>query len=143
VLELKAFTGPAEPRELCEKSEEIRKGINQIEARKNMATMLPVFFRARLNITELYEISWAVASETSIGAAYVQSPDVPVVNAHHLTSRLRRDPNLTACCRWLRERAYLPIEGVHYQTLSMEDRIGNWTLEWYGVKPLTDEFMSL
>jgi hypothetical protein len=143
VLELKAFIGPAEPRELCERSEEIQRGINQIRDRMRMAITVPAPLRARLDVNETYRFSWAVASETSIGAPYVQSPEVPVINTRHLVSRFRRDPMLAACCLWLETRAYLPIEGVHYQTVPMERSVGNWTLEWYGIRPLTDEYILL
>ncbi len=77
-----------------------------------------------------------------MGAPYVQSADVPVVNADHLKSRLLRDRGLKEICLWLETRTYLPVEGVHFKSVSVERSIGKWTLDWYGIEPLTDEFIS-
>ena len=106
-----------------------------------MARTVPEPFRTILNVDESYKFTWAVASETSIGASYVQSPDVPVIKTHHLIDRLARNPRLAMCCHWLEDQAYLPIEGVHYDVVPVEHSIGRWTLEWYGLKALMDDYI--
>ena len=141
LIELKSFISPAEPREVRERSEEIQKGIKQVHDRMEKARTLPEPLRTRLRVDGKYKLTWAVASETSIGAAYVQSSDVPVINVQHLMARLRRNQRLATCCLWLQDRAYLPIEGIHYKEVSVENSIGNWTLEWSGFKCLTDNYI--
>jgi hypothetical protein len=141
LLELKSFIAPAEPREVRDRSEEIRHGIEQVRDRVNMAQVFPSPLRTALGIDDHYRLTWAVASETSIGAGYVQSSDVPVVKTNHLIAKLRQTPMLATCCRWLENRDYLPTEGVHFQVLDVEASVGRWTLEWYGIKGLIDEYV--
>ena len=52
VLELKAFTAPADPREVCERSEEIEKGISQIRTRKAAFAAAPQFLFDALGIDD-------------------------------------------------------------------------------------------
>jgi hypothetical protein len=141
MLELKSFIAPAEPREIHERSDEIRKGIRQVRDRMEMARTLPDPLRVSLAVNAGYSFTWAVASETSIGAVYVQTPEVPVVNVQHLLARLRGNPELAACCLWLRDGDYLPIEGLDYETLPIEDTVGNWTLEWYAIRGITEDYL--
>jgi hypothetical protein len=141
VLELKSFIAPAEPREIRERSQEILKGIMQIQSRMDMNSRYPQALRTTLSIANDYRISWAVVSETSIGTPDIQCPHIPVVNASHLVARLRRDQRLTACTRWLEGRQYLPIESIDYEALVVEDTIGKWSLEWWALKGLTEDFV--
>jgi len=142
VLELKAFTAPADPREVFERSEEIEKGISQIRNRKAAFAAAPQFFFDSLGIGNTYTVSWAVVSETSIGAPYVQDLTIPVVNARHLVKRLRKDSGLAGISLWLENRLYLPLEGVHYRRIPKEVRVGKWILDWYGVEVLADDYIS-
>jgi hypothetical protein len=141
LLELKSFIAPAEPREVRDRSEEIRHGIEQVRDRMNMAQIFPSPLRTALGIDDHCRLTWAVASETSIGSGYVQSSDVPVVKTNHLIAKLRQDPKLATCCRWLENRHYLPTEGVHYQVFDLEASVGKWTLQWYGIKDLVDAYV--
>jgi hypothetical protein len=94
-----------------------------------------------LQIDGRYRISWAVASDTSVGAAYVQAADVPVVRTSHLLTKLRREQELVRCCDWLEAGDYLPVEGVHYEVVDFERKIGRWAIEWYGIKRLVDNYL--
>lgn len=144
ILELKSFIAPAEPREIIERSEEIRHGTEQIRDRIDKARDLPGPLRTALGIDDSYRLTWAVASETSVGAVYVQSPDVPVVNTRHLVTKLTRNPDLIECCRWLENRAYLPIEGVHYKSMETDATIGKWTLGGgYRIYCLTEDYVTV
>lgn len=143
ILELKSFIAPAEPREIMDRSEEIRRGIGQVRDRMDKARDLPGSLHAVLGIDDSYRLSWAVASDTSVGASYVQDPDVPVVNTRHLSTKLRRNPELAECCRWLASREYLPVDGVHYKEIETEATIGRWTLEWYGIKAFTEDYVTV
>jgi hypothetical protein len=93
-----------------------------------------------MGTTDHYQLTWAVASESSIGATYVQVPDVPVVNIRHLLARLRIS-NLAGCCYWLTNREFLPTEGVDYKEIEIEAKVGKWALEWYGLTDLVDDFV--
>ena len=95
-----------------------------------------------LGIDNTYAVSWAVVSETSIGAPYVQDITIPVVNARHLVKRLRKDGTLAGISFWLEHRLYLPLEGVHYRRIPKEVRVGKWILDWYGVEVLADDYIS-
>lgn len=141
ILELKSFIAPAEPREILDRSSEIRIGIEQIQKRVKMARVHPSSLQTVLNVDDRYRLTWAVASDTSIGASYVQSSDVPVIKTSHLVAKLRQNPTLATCCDWLENRDYLPEEGVHYQEVELEVMAGGWTLEWYGIKILVDAYV--
>jgi len=143
ILQLKSFIAPAEPREIMDRSEEIQRGIGQVRDRMDRARDLPGPLHTVLGIDSSYGLSWAVASDSSVGASYVQDPGVPVVNTRHLSAKLRRDPELARCCRWLEGREYLPVEGLHYKEIETEAMIGRWTLEWYGIKAFTDDYMTV
>ncbi len=125
-LELKSFIGPAEPREVFERSLEIKKGVEQIETRRSKtdANLLNV-----LSIDASYSLTWAVASETAIGAAWAQSPTVPVVNANHLIEKINQIQSLKDCCDWLEAREYLPVENIHYTLIPFEAKLGRWTAQ--------------
>jgi hypothetical protein len=142
ILELKSFIAPAEPREINDRSNEVRRGIEQIRRRMKMACAQSAPLYALMGIDDSYRLTWAVASETSIGANYVQSPDIPVVNTRHLITRLRRSPGLVASCSWLETREYLPIEGCHYRVVEVEVKVGKWVLEWYGLELLADDYLN-
>ncbi|MFH1560232.1 MAG: hypothetical protein ABID84_02315 [Chloroflexota bacterium] len=141
LLELKSFIAPAEPREIRDRSSDIRIGIEQIQKRVKMARVHPRSLQTILSIDDRYRLTWAVASDTSIGAGYVQSNDVPVIKTSHLIAKLRQNPVLATCCDWLESRDYLPKEGVHYQKVEMEVMAGGWTLEWFGIKGLVDDYV--
>ncbi len=141
ILELKSFIAPADPREVRDRSSDIRVGIEQIQARVRMAHNDPSSLRTILGINDRYLLTWAVASDTSIGAGYVQSTDVPVVKTSHLIAKCFQNPLLANCCHWLENRDYLPKEGVHYRKVELERVAGGWTLEWHGIECLVDDYV--
>lgn len=138
ILELKSFLGPAEIREVRDRSKEIGRGIEQVRELRRYASSYPDHLSNALGIDQSYRFSWGVASETSVGAVYVQATDVPVVRTRHLLAKLRRDKNLSACCDWLEAREYLPVEGTHYKVVDIEASIADYTLEWYGIRLLVE-----
>lgn len=137
ILELKSFIAPAEPREIRDRSEEIRRGIAQIHERKLLAKMEPDVLRRSLQIDASYTLTWAVVSETSIGAFWVQDDSVAVVNAGHLIQKLRTVRQLAAVSEWLEEREYLPAGGRDYEVIDHAVTVGKWTMDWYGIKGLS------
>jgi hypothetical protein len=141
LLELKSFISPAEPREIIDRSKEIRRGIEQINERKRQALSFRAPLDMVLGINQCYRLAWAVVSQNSVGAAHVQSIDIPVVNARHLTAKLARH-KLTACCDWLNSRQHLPIEGVHYQKIEATETIAGWTLSWYRILGLKNNYTA-
>jgi hypothetical protein len=141
ILELKSFIAPAEAREIVERSEEIAKGIGQINERKKMYGQNPLALHSFLGIDSQYRLTWAVASETSVGACYVQDSTVPVVNLRHLIAHILQSDDLEASCRWLEQGNYLPVDGVDYKSVETQSKIGNWTVEWYGLHELKDDFV--
>ena len=139
ILELKSFVAPAEIREIHDRSEEIADGIEQVRVRKRLAASKPAPLLRVLDIDPEWEISWAVASESSVGSAFVQADDVPVVRTRHLCHKIRRNGGLHGIGEWLQTRAYLPVEGKHYSVLEMEHQISEWTLKWNGIGILIDD----
>ncbi len=139
LLELKSFVAPAEPNEIIDKSKEIARGIRQVRTRQASASSSPEPLLTALGITNTYRVFWAVASETSIGAVWVQAADVPVVNTSHLVARLITAQSLFRVCEWLEHREYLPQEGRDYSTVDIDIPIGAWSLAWFGIKVLTAE----
>jgi hypothetical protein len=142
LLELKSFVGPAEPREIRDRSEEIAKGVRQVKARREMSERRRAALEGALAIDSEFRLCFAVASKTSIGSAVVQDVSVPVVNAAHLLRKIRQS-GLMQTADWLDSRAYLPVEGTHYLRRSIAARVGAWTLEWYGIEVLEAEGLFL
>jgi hypothetical protein len=130
---------PAEPREIIEKSEEVERGIHQVSRLQQAANQNSAPIRSALAIDESYTLTWAVASETFVGTAYIQQPEVPVVRTQHLLRKLKRGVMLSAACQWLERREYLPAEGVHYRIEEVEAKVGRWILLWHGTMPLVEE----
>jgi len=140
LLELKSFIAPAEAREIKDRSEEIAKGIKQIRDRCHMYSKNPEALHGFLQTDNTYKYFWAVASENSIGASYVQDSDVPVINLRHFLAHLKRVSSLGQTCDWLERRAYLPVDGVNYREIPIKSTIGQWTIEWYGIQILTEKY---
>lgn len=139
VLELKAFIGPAEPREILEKSEEIAKGVSQIIVLRDAFHAESVLLTEPLKIDGSYNVLFAVVSETFVGRPGVQNESVPVVRLDHLVRRLLAGASLSSVCEWLRTRKYLPIEGTHFEVREIHASVGDWRLQWYGIKPSVND----
>ncbi len=140
LLELKAFLDPADPREVSDKAEAIEKGVEQIARRRNALRTNPKSLSKVLNIHDGYAVDFAVLSESSIGCGMARVEDVAVVRSAHLMERIKSEPNLRKVCEWLSERAFLPVVGRDYQELPYPVTIEDWTLQWYQIKPLTENY---
>jgi hypothetical protein len=134
ILEIKSFIGPAEAREVIEKFEHIIKGIKQIQQLKRSAKVDFSVYEQALSIDSSFLVTWAVASETSIGLGAVQDDEVPVVLIPHFIRKALKTSDLRKMCDWLNQRTYLPKEGVDFEVVEQPIMIGKWTLEWYGLK---------
>jgi hypothetical protein len=142
LIELKWFIEPAEVREVIEKSEEIRRGIEQLLIIKKAFSQNPNGLHELLDIDASYEVQYAVVSDNSIGTEQVQHPEIPVVQLGHLIRYFTATKRMSEVITWLSERKYLPIENQHYEVVSLTETIGDWTLDWTGINPLTkDEFL--
>ncbi|EMI44912.1 hypothetical protein [Rhodopirellula sp. SWK7] len=137
VLELKSFIQPAEPREIIDRSREIRKGVSQIEKLRAYAKSKCKELSQLLNIESGYRFSFAVASQNSIGSGNVQDKSTPVVRASHLIDSLR-GRGVASTCDWLEARAYMPVEGKHFDTVPTQNEVAGRILNWYGIRPLVE-----
>lgn len=136
LLELKWFIGPAEFREVIEKSKEIKKGVCQsLKFKKAFANNHSPLLE-KLNIDSSYRFDGVVVSETWIGDANVQSPEVPVIRTDHLIAKLKATETLRFTMDWLKDRKYLPKEGKDFKVQGITSTIGKWSVKWYGVQPL-------
>jgi len=133
LLEMKSFLAPADPREIHERSEEIARGIEQVRIRRALAISSPEPLQNALGINEEYVIHWAVASETSVGGAWIQAEDVPVIRASDLVRNLIAFGSLPRTCDWLHNREYLPVEGKDFLKVERDVTIAGFTLNWYGI----------
>ena len=127
ILELKSFVGPAEVREVWQRSEEIAAGIAQVRVRRELVDKRGDALRSVLEINEEWKIDWAVASESSVGGVYVQAEDVPVVRTPHLLRKIVSNGGLAGVGEWLHTRTYLPVKGQHYRVV--EEGTENGRLE--------------
>jgi hypothetical protein len=139
-LEMKAFLGPADAREVIQRDKEIEKGVSQASHLRTAYQDDQPTIEEVLR-TKGYTTKFAVASESGIGSCAVQNSLIPVIRTPHLLSRLR-DSDLGTVCEWLEQRAYLPVRGVHYEERDVIARVGNWELEWYGILPLVSGAFS-
>ena len=144
LLELKWFIGPAEIREVIERSEEIEKGISQVLKLKQAVARNHELLLEKLKIDSSYGFEGVVVSENWIGEAKVQSPEIPVIQADHLIAKLKTTESLESTIEWLKARKYLPKEGEHFKMRGITATIGNWSMKWYGLQPLiSGEFFPL
>ena len=144
LLELKWFIGPAEIREIIDKSEEIEKGISQVLKLKRAFANNHEPLLEKFQINSSYSLEGVVVSENWIGEAKVQSPEIPVIQADHLIAKLKATKSLESTIEWLKARKYLPKEGEHFKMRGITATIGNWSMKWYGLQPLIgDAFFPL
>ena len=144
LLELKWFIYPAEPREIIEKSKEIRKGISQMRQLQNAFADNHQPLLKKLNIDSNYRIAGVVVSQNWIGHAKAQSDDIPVIQADHLIAKLKNTKDLGSVIEWLKARKYLPEAGKHFKVHRTTATIGKWSLKWYGIEALIkDAFFPL
>ena len=136
LLELKWFIAPTTGQERIYKSKEIKKGISQVLKLKQAFSDNYEPLLERLNIDSSYRLEGAVVSENWIGYGNVQSPDVPVIRANHLITKLNVTDSLQSTMGWLKDRKHLPKEGEHFIVCRPITRIGNWHLKWYGIQDL-------
>jgi hypothetical protein len=141
IVELKWFVAPDETRELAERSEEIRKGIEQCRTLLAEVNGDP----SLLNRFGSVEVVLAVViSANSIGMGHVQDSSVPVITEKHFVAALSSAADLRELVVWLGERRYLPRPGSDYASVQPVVSFFGWKLEWYGFRPLTvDDFMPL
>ena len=139
LLELKWFIGPAEIREIIDKSKEIEKGICQmLKLRRAFANNRKPLLK-KLEIDSSYKFEGIVVSENWIGHAKVQSPEIPVIRADHLIAKFKATESLESTVEWLKARKYLPKEGEHFKVNRITATISNWSLKWYGIQSLISE----
>ena len=144
LLELKWFIAPTTARERIEKSQEIKKGVSQVDRFKQAFTNNHEPLLTKINIDSNYRVEGIVVSENWIGYANVQSPEVPVIRANHFIAKLKTTNSLKSTMQWLKDRKYLPKEGEHFKVCRPTTTIGNWSLKWYGIKPfIKDAFFPL
>jgi hypothetical protein len=72
-----------------------------------------------------------------------QNLDIPIINERHLVRKLLASGNLVDTIDWLNERGFLPREGVHYKVCQSPFSISGWSIEWYAIEPLVDEYLPL
>ena len=144
LLELKWFIDPAEALEVINKSEEIKKGIFQMQKIKQAFEQNYKPLLQKLGIDSSYRVETIVVSQNWIGLANVQSPEVPVIRADHLIEKLKVTDTLHSTMDWLKNRKYLPTEGVHFEKHDISKTVGNWTVNWKTTRPLIqDAFFPL
>ena len=144
LLELKWFIAPAEIREIINKSKEIKKGVSQMLEFKQAFANNHKPLLTKLGIDSSYRFETVVASQNWIGYANVQSPEVPVIRADHLIEKLKVTDTLHSTMDWLKNRKYLPTEGVHFEKHDISKTVENWTVNWKTTRPLIqDAFFPL
>ena len=141
-LELKWFIGPAEVREVIEKSEEIEKGIKQLLIISNAISEDINFVINKIKIDSSYKIFYSVISDNSIGMHHIQNHNVPVIQESHFVNKLNKTMSLTQTSKWLIKKGYLPIEGIHYKSVEIKSSIGEWNIEWHGIEVLVEDFFE-
>jgi hypothetical protein len=60
---------------------------------------------------------------------------VPIIKVW-LLFKIRDCGSLRGAMEWLSNRMYLPVEGKDFEVKPMESTCGEWTCDWYGIKPL-------
>ena len=123
-------------REILEKSEEIKNGVTQLQRLAQRLNADPRSFFDTLSIDGTYQFGFVVLSDAFIGLASVQHPDIPVLQLAHFVRKVNSLGHLVDVLPWLSSKAYLPVEGRHYNAVEDTWKVGRWSLRWYGIKTL-------
>jgi len=136
-LELKWFIEPAEIRESQERAAELKDGVEQAKKIRTLYERRDTrLISGILDIDPSYSFMTAVASVNWIGHSDAQDPDTPIVKVWHLLHRIKDSGSLRSAMEWLSTRDYMPKEGMDFAIVPVEISCGNWSCEWYGIKPL-------
>ncbi len=137
LLELKAFIAPADPREVVDKSVEIEKGVEQVNRRRDALCQNRSALNDELDVDDDFTVHFAVVSESAVGCGMADLGDTTVVRISHLIECMKSQRNLRLVCDWLEKRRFLPTPGRDYEEREFPVTILEWTLDWYQIKPLT------
>ena len=141
LLELKSLIDPADPREILDRAQEIKRGVRQIrERRKQLLNNWRPLYRV-LEIDSKFVIHSAVASESTVACGLADSGDVPVVRSSHLIAQIKSEKGLHKVCDRLSKGKFLPLQGKHYREITFKESIVGWTLETYGYHLLTESYL--
>ena len=141
LLELKSLLDPADPREILDKAQEIKRGVKQIrERRKQLLKNWEPLYKA-LGIDSKLVIHSAVASESTVACGLADSREVPVVRSSHLIALIKSEADLRKVCEKLSKGDFLPVRGKDYRELTYKVSIDHWTLESYGYHLLTETYL--
>tara|TARA_R110000868_G_scaffold316380_2_gene577270 strand:- start:1603 stop:2010 length:408 start_codon:yes stop_codon:yes gene_type:complete len=134
---LKWFIEPAEVRESLDRSKELEKGIEQaMKIALKFSNGDKQLINDILKIDSTYEFLSVVGSRNWIGNFYVQSELIPIIKIKHFVHELKERKCLDSTAKWLKNRAYLPIESVDYDIVDVSLEFGKWQSSWYGIKPV-------
>ena len=140
LLELKSFLAPADPLEVYNKARALEKGVQQVDRRRDALCEHRESLNGILSIDSTFVVYLAIASESSAGCGMVRLGETAVVRRSHLIERIKSECNLRRVCAWLSARDYLPIAGRDYEEVPYPVTVGPWTLEWYQIKTLTENY---
>jgi hypothetical protein len=139
-LELKWFIEPDEVREIEQRTKELMAGAMQAKKIKSLFESGDVrLVRDLLNIDQDYQFLSAVASQNWIGFGDVQDTEIPIIKVWHLLSQTKETCSLAETVAWLKDRRYLPKEGLDFSIEQRELSCGNWRATWYGLKALRQQ----
>jgi hypothetical protein len=138
LIELKWFIDPAEPREIDERSDELRKGIKQCKKLMTAVTDDPTLISVIVPF-KIVEVASAVVSANWIGLGNIQDETIPIINEEHLIAKIRAANGLVGVLHWLSSRDYLPREGVHYKIEFFQLKHAGYMLDWYGLQAVEAE----
>jgi hypothetical protein len=137
IIEFKWFVEPSGVREIIEKSQELKKGVNQLLEFKNPAVN-PIV-QTKLNIDSTYRFYYVLVSANWIGFSDVQNPEIPIVSEKIFLEKIKASVNLNQVITWIASRSYLPQQGVHFELEDVNFQINEWSFNWYAIKPLIQD----
>ena len=129
LIELKWFVAPGSIYEKHLKSKEISKGVSQVKKLRTAFSTKNALLLNKLNIDSSYKFEGAVVSQNWTGYADVQSPDVPVIQLHHLIAKLKGENSLKLTIEWLTNREYLPKINNDFTVGETSIEVGDWILK--------------
>jgi hypothetical protein len=118
----------AEPREIIEKSDELRKDVTQLLRLQEALQSDPNLILGMLGIDSSYGIFFCVVSENFIGTGTEENQEVPIIERQHLIVKINEYKSLRKVVQWLMARDFLPIEGVHLKLMRRLSILANGVL---------------
>jgi hypothetical protein len=130
VLELKWFQAPSEPREILNRTKELRRAAHQLSVLREFDQANPGIISRALGANSRARVTYATVSESWAGQGFAADAKGPVIRRFHLGECLHHQAELSRIAEWLIAGKHLPIKSVDFEVQRGHVyQVGNYRLQ--------------